>query len=331
MKAFVTGGTGFIGSHLVEALLATGQWEVRCLVRSRLKWLEGLNITPIRGTLFDTNLIRDAVRDVDTVFHLGALTRAPTWDALYRENVEATLNLLGVLKAVNPTVKKIVIASSLAVVGRAQASKADETTPLHPITYYGRSKAAMEGALDKENVDGRSLTQELPVVIIRPPSVYGPREKDLFTFFRIVSKGLCPIVRGIGALSLVHVHDLVHGMLLAADNETAAGNTYFIGSDEDVSWDQLHMAVTTVLDRTALKLPIPKWVVRPVGFVSELAGRITGTYPPMNREKAAEIRWAVKACSSEKAHRDLGYRQTVSLIDGVRDTLSWYQEQGTIR
>ena len=331
MKAFVTGGTGFIGSHLVEALLASGEWNVRCLVRSKLKWLEGLDITPVRGTLFDTALICEALCDVDVVFHVGALTRAPSWDALYRENVEATLSLLNAVKTSNPGVGKVVIASSLAVIGKAATAKADETTPLNPITRYGRSKAQMEAALAQEDSDGKNLIHELPIVIIRPPSVYGPREKDIFTFFKMVSNGLCPIIRGIGALSLVHVQDLVRGMLQAARSEATTGNTYFIGSDEDVTWNQLHHAVTTVLGRRALKLPIPRWLVQPAGFVSELAGRLTGRYPPMNREKASEIRSAVKACSSLKANRDFGYRQSVSLMDGVRNTLSWYQEQGIIR
>ena len=329
-KVFVTGGTGFIGSHLVEALLARGNCEVRCLIRTNPKWLAGLDILPVHGTLFDTDLVRAALHDVDYVFHIGGVTRARTWEAFNRENVEATQQLLRCIHHANPTLSKVVLASSLAAVGPTQSGMADESAPLRPVTRYGRSKADMEQSLRIPDSEGRVFQRELPVVVVRPPAVYGPRERDILTFFKSVNSGICPIVRGIGGLSLVHVRDLVRGILQAAMCEITSGETYFIGSNEVYSWEHLYQAVTSVLGRRALKVFVPRRLVRPIGALSELAGMVVGTYPPLNREKAREILWATKICSSAKARRDFGYRQDVSLMEGMRATLAWYRQTGML-
>ncbi len=105
-KAFVTGGTGFIGSHLVEALQQRGYGEVRCLVRTRLKWLDGLDIVPVRGDMADVEALREAVRGVDYVYHLAGVTRTPDWATFEQANITAPLTLLRVVKEVNPAVKK---------------------------------------------------------------------------------------------------------------------------------------------------------------------------------------------------------------------------------
>jgi nucleoside-diphosphate-sugar epimerase len=322
-SAFVTGGTGFVGSHLVELLLESGYDDVRCLVRSKPKWLEGMDVSLVRGSLEDDAMLREAVRDVNYVYHVGGLTRSTRWEAYYEANVDGTLKLLEAVSDVNPGVNKVLVTSSLALVGKSDQPVADEDTPMRPLSLYGRSKAEMEVQLE-------SWTDRLPLVIVRPPAVYGPREADIYTFFKTVSKGICPIV-GFGNepdLSLVHVSDLVRGMVAAAESDVTVGKTYFIGSEEQYSWPEIRDVVKEVVNRPVLTVRVPKFLVIPVGTVVEWLGRLFGQYPPLNREKADEILNACKMCSSARAGRDFGYRQEVPLEEGITQTVAWYRAEG---
>lgn len=329
-KAFVTGGTGFIGSHLVEELLQRGYSEVRCLVRTERKWLEGLDVTVVRGDLSSVEALWEGVAGVDYVYHVAGLTRAQDWEAFEQANIRATLNLLGAVRHANPDVERVLITSSLAAVGACEESVVDESSPLRPISQYGKSKAAMERALQEPMQDGTVYQDALPLTVVRPPAVYGPREADIYTFFKTVSKGLFPVI-GSGTekeLSLVHVRDLARGIVDAAEHPETAGEIYFLGSEAFYSWQEVKEATTDALGRKALKLPVPRFLVKPVGAVVEAVSRLTGQYPPLNREKAREIREACLMCSVQKARRDFGYRQEVPLDEGIRETIAWYRKEG---
>ena len=322
-KAFVTGGTGFIGSHLVEALLRRGLGEVRCLVRTRRKWLEGLPIREVRGDLFDEALVADAVRDVDYVYHNGGVTRARD-DAVFQEaNVAATLRLMETLARVNPGVRRVVVTSSLAVVGRSADPVATEESPMQPLSRYGASKARMEEALS-------AWRDRLPIAIVRPSTVYGPREADLYAFFRMANMGFCPVVGDTRepAMSLVHARDLVRGMIAAAETPGVAGETFFLGGEALYSWRDLKEAAAAALGRNALTVPVPPPLVSLSGALVEGVFRLWGSLPPFHREKAREIRYACKMCSIDKARRLLEYRPALSLKEGVADTIAWYRAQG---
>lgn len=320
--AFVTGGTGFVGSHLVEYLLGNSFQEVRCLVRTDPKYLTGLPITTVRGSMSDKAALAKGVEGADYVFHVAALTRAQTWHDFQEANIEGSGYLLETVRSVNPDLKKVVVTSSLATIGCSKVNVATETTPLQPISQYGRSKAMMEELV-------HSFTSDLPIVIVRPPAVYGPRESDLFTYFQSLSRGFCPIV-GSGkkkALSLVHVSDLVRGMVQAGYSDNTNGETYFLGGASQYSWNEIRDASATALGRRVLTIPIPRFLVGTIGAVSELAGKLTGTYPPLNREKAAEIRYACLMCDHSKATADFDYAPDKDLWSGIDETIQWYRKE----
>jgi nucleoside-diphosphate-sugar epimerase len=323
MKAFVTGGTGFVGSHLVEELRRRGYDEVRCLVRSDLKWLDGLDVVPVRGDLFDADALREGVRGVDFVYHVAGLTRAETQDALDRANVDGTVNLLEAVREANPDVRRVVVTSSLAACGPSREHPLTEADPLRPITRYGRSKEKMEAVVQER-------FRDLPVTIVRPPAVYGPREADIFTIIKAADKQrVFPIV-GDGwepQLSLVHARDLARGIADLAEADATAGETYFLGSEAYYSWNEVRDAILAALGHGAVKLNVPRPLVGLVGAAVEGVGKLTGTYPPLNREKAREAK-AAWLCSVAKARRDAGYRQTVELEEGMRETVAWYRAEG---
>ena len=317
--AFVTGATGFVGSHLAEALLERGYSEVRCLVRAEPKWLAGLDVVQIHGTLSDSGLIEQALEDVQYVYHLGAMTRARTWHELYSANVTSTMDLMTAIGNASAKVTKVCVVSSLAVVGYADRAMADESTPCNPVSRYGRTKLAMEQALVGVN---------LPMVIIRPSVVYGPKDRDLLTFFSAVNRGICAVPRGDPGLSLVHVKDLVRGIIDSAESPRTTGETYYVGSSEVVTWEALRGASQSALSKQSKLIRLPRSLIMPLGVISEFAGKLTNTYPPLNREKAREILHATKQCSSEKAARDWGYSSHVSLEEGVHETIEWYRTEG---
>jgi len=311
-----------VGSHLVELLLKSGFSEIRCLVRNELKFLEGFPVTHVRGSITDQEALARGVSDVDYVFHVAAMTRARDWHTLLAANVEGTDLLLRTVREVNPGINKVLVTSSLATVGRCDHPIATEEDPLRPVSMYGRSKVMME-----ERV--LSYTDDLPVVTIRPPAVYGPRESDIFTFFQTLSKGLCPIV-GSGreaALSLVHARDLVLGMLQAALSDKTNGQTYFLGSPSQYSWNEIRDASATALGRRVLTIHVPPSLVGTIGAISEWAGWLTGTYPAFNREKAAEARHACLMCDHSKAVREFDYKPATNLWSGIDETIRWYRSE----
>jgi len=333
-KAFVTGGTGFIGSHLAEELLRRGYSEVRCLVRNDPKWLKEAGVTLIRGDLSQVDVLWDALADVDYVYHVAGVTRATDWNTFEQGNVKATLNLLGAVRTANPGIKKVLVTSTLAVVGRSTQCPATEETPLNPISRYGKSKAEMERALWDRHEMTSSFGEELPLTVVRPSSVYGPREADIYTMIKTADDaGIFPIVGAgkVAALSLVHVRDLVHGMIDAAESDVTTGKTYFLGSEVQYSWSEVKDAIAAALGKRVLGIPVPPSLVVPIGSVVEAAGRITGRYPPLNREKAREARYTCAMCSSSKARQDFGYRQKIALDEGMAETVAWYRKENWLK
>lgn len=322
-SAFVTGGTGFVGSHLVEHLLANGYDEVKCLVRSDPKWLRGLGVSLVKGDLSNLKALKDAVRGVEYVYHIGGLTKAKTLDELREANVTGTLNLMRAIDEAAPYVRKVLVMSSLATVGQCDDDIANEDTPLKPISMYGKSKAEMEAGLTE-------WTSRLPLTIVRPAAVYGPRESDIYTFFKAAARGFSAIV-GDGEepeVNLVYATDVARGTVDATESVKTTGKTYFLGSERQYSWVEMRDAVVDALGRRVFTINIPPSMVeRLAGFVEKAAG-LVGKYPPLNRDKAREILNACKMCSVDRAKADFGYSQDVSLEIGVRRTVAWYKDKG---
>ncbi len=327
---FVTGGTGFVGSHLVEELLRRGAESVRCLVRSDPKWLADLDVEVVRGDLSDVETLWTALDGVDAVYHVAGVTRAEDRATFERVNVQGTLNLMGAVKHAAPDVDRVLVTSSLAAVGRCEQEVATEDVPLRPVSHYGRSKAQMEAALRDPHEMTTSYAEALPLTVVRPPAVYGPRDRDILDFFRTVQQHVCPVV-GWGsepAVSLIHVRDLVRGMVALATTSATAGDTYFLSSNTPYAWNDVKAAATEALDTWAVTVPVPGPLLGAVGTVAEGWGRITGSYPPLNREKTREIRYGCTMCSHDKAAAAVGFEQQIPLDEGVRATIDWYQNHG---
>jgi len=322
MKAFITGGTGFIGSHLVDYLMRTNGWQIDCLVRNELKWLEGRDVTISKGDLFDLKLLNNRLQGVDVVFHSAGVVKAPTFEAFDRGNVEATENLLRV--AIKNKIPKVVILSSLAAAGPSHGTPLSENDPMRPVSRYGESKKRMEEMIKR--IAAEPETTGTSITVIRPPAVYGPREQDILTIFKMTAKGLCPII-GNGSstpISMVHVRDLVLGMVLAAKHPHEGLQTYYISGDPPITWEQFRQSAERALGKKVKALRIkPDWVQKIAAGLETVAG-VFGAYPVLNREKAKEmvLEWT---CSIEKARTELNFHPKISLDEGVYETIQWYR------
>lgn len=320
MNAFVTGGTGFIGSHLADHLINDSEYrEVTCLVRNNEKWLKGKDYKKIIGDLHSIRVIENAIENVDTIFHLAAIVKAPSKKDFFYANVESTENIIRLANKFG--IKKVVVLSSLAAAGPSNGTPIDELTPMKPVSWYGESKKQMEEMIYKV------ASPDLSVTILRPPAVYGPREDQILTLFKMMNKGIAPVV-GDGEnpkLSIVYVNDLVQAILKAAQQKNKGVHTYFIGGDRVTNWNQIKEIASTVLGKKTTTIKIkPEWVKKIAGVI-ETTASVFGTYPVLNREKANEmiLEWT---CSHQKATNDLHYKPEVSLEEGISRTLRWYKK-----
>ncbi len=319
MKAFVTGGTGFIGSHLADRLIESEEYsDVRCLIRNNEKWLKGKEFTRVKGDLDDLAVLKKAVKDVDVIFHIAGRVMASSYDQLRHANVDATENLLRI--AQKEGVPKIVVLSSLAAVGPSENGPITEDQPMNPVSNYGKSKKEMEQKVHELANDETSIT------ILRPPAVYGPREDQIYAFFKMMNKRICPII-GNGErprISMVYVGDVVNGILKATAHKRPGVHTYFITDDKVHTWNEIRGTTSKVLGKKTVPIYVkPKFVKKIAGTVEKTAS-FFGIYPVLNREKAKELilEWT---CSSEKAEKELGYVPEYSLGEGISRTIHWYQ------
>ncbi|OLD59967.1 MAG: nucleoside-diphosphate sugar epimerase [Ignavibacteria bacterium 13_1_40CM_2_61_4] len=323
MRVLITGATGFIGSHLAEQLHQKG-YALRCLVRktSHLRWIEHLPVEYCYGDLFDEEVLKQAVADVDYVYHVAGLTKAKTREEYFLGNHIGTKNLLDAVAKVNSKLKRFILVSSLAAVGPSlNGAPVNEETPYHPITAYGESKMKAEKECLK-------MVGRLPITIVRPPAVYGPRDRDVFEFFKAVNNGLQPMI-GLRTktVSLIYVTDLVDGIVLAGEHPAAAGKVYFISSEHYYSWKEVGEVTTRIMQKKAIRLKIPVGVVYTIAAVSELFSMATGKAVLLNMEKARDIVQDAWTCDISKAKRELGFRESYTLEDGIRKTVGWYREQ----
>lgn len=321
-RCLVTGATGFVGSWLADRLLADGA-KVRCLVRpaSQHRLHSAGHIEVALGDITEPDSLPAALDGVDLVFHIAGLIKAPRESDYFRVNYLGTINLLEACRAARRP-PRIVVVSSLAAVGPSRPDRpVDEDSFCCPVTPYGKSKLRTEDAV-------AAYRPTLPIAVVRPPTVYGPRDRESLALFKVAALGLRPRLGVEGSISTVHVADLVDGILLAAKRDAAIGRTYFIAGDEQVSLAKLIDDIAAAVERVGLSVPVPAPLLRGAGRAAELARSVAGVSVVFDRWKAEEILAGYWACSNERARRELGFQPRVPLTDGLRATARWYRENG---
>jgi nucleoside-diphosphate-sugar epimerase len=327
IRCLVTGASGFVGSHLAQELVRQGA-AVRALVRktSNLQWLGGTDAEIVCGELRRPESLAAALEGVDHVFHVAGVIKATGPDAYFRVNAGGTASVLEACCGLNRK-PKVVLVSSLAAGGPSGRGPAlTEEDPPRPISFYGQSK------VEAERVAARYF-QRLPIAIVRPPVIYGPRETDVFQFIKAAARWrIAPIAGEFDTpLSLVHVQDVVAGLIAAARSPHSAGRTYYVAGPETVTWTTVADALEKVLGHRLLRFRVPMTVSRIAAVVAELTSAVTRRPALFSREKVREILADGWVCNIEKAQRELGFAPKIGIVEGMRTTIEWYRQQKWIK
>ncbi len=322
-RILVTGATGFIGSHLVDALLERGN-TVRVLARanSTSEALKGKQIEVVKGDYSDIESLKKAVKDVDYIYHVAGVTKALDEKTYIEGNVIATENLLKATFEASPTVKRFLHVSSGAAAGPSPSAEEpiDETAPPKPVTLYGKTK------LQAEEVCKR-FYEKLPITIVRPSIIYGERDKDLLEHFKTVKSGIIPIFgTAEKKYDYLYVKDLIEGMIAAAESEKTNGEIYFL-SGKAHNWEEVGEAAKKALGKSfAIKIIFPDWLSATVAAVVEDINKAQGKISILNRDRARDGKERYWTFSTKKAKRDFNFAQKTSLEEGFQRTVNWYRE-----
>jgi nucleoside-diphosphate-sugar epimerase len=326
VKVLVTGASGFLGSHVAEALAADGH-DVRVLIRrTSSRAFLAFPCEEAVGDLADPASLPAAVAGADAVIHAAGLVKARTEREFETVNACGTANLLGAIERHAPDLKRFIYISSLAAHGPSEDGLPRPVdAPPRPLTAYGRSKLAGEDLTRASAVAGRA-------VIFRPPVIYGPRDPALVPFFRLARFRLAPLLMGgHNRVSTVYVDDVAKAVALASTAEApVSGKTYCPEDGAVHTWRDLLSAIEDANGHRALRIHAPRWAFSAAALASEAFGFLARRPVSLTREKVDEMSRTHWVCSGDSLRRDLGWAPGTGIYEGVRLTREWYRRHGWI-
>ncbi|MGZ4912984.1 MAG: NAD-dependent epimerase/dehydratase family protein [Halobacteriota archaeon] len=329
MKVLVTGAAGFIGSHVVDALVERGN-NVRALVRpggdmSYLRTLRDVEI--VRGDLTDTGSLKSAVQDVQQIYNVAAKTGPWGVEEAYRAvNVQGLADLIHL--AMDAGVERIVHTSSVTVYGHHLRDIVTEGHPFHAENNpYSRSKIAGELLISQ-------LVQEhgAPVVVVRPAWVYGPRDVASFCrFVNLVEHGKSFLIGpGNNSVPVVYVRDVAQAFIKAGDaGNKVIGRAYNIADDRRVTQAEYLNTIADALQAPHVSRKFPLSALYLAGRTAEVVwqamGRRKGAPPPLTTY-GVSLLGENQQFSIDRARRELGYAPNFDVKRGVAEGVRWYLE-----
>ena len=324
MKVLVTGASGFLGGHVAEALAARGD-RVRALVRktSNRKHLEKLaGVELFEGSVEQVDRVREAVDGVDAVVHCAGIVKARSTDEFFAVNVGGTSNLVEAARRRGDAIKRFVHVSSLEACGPSPDGAPVAPDQESPVTAYGRSKLAAEKVV-------LSAQGDMPVVILRPGAIYGPRDGEILEAFKSIQRGLFPVINGGRSKGVwIYATDCAGACVRAIDADVPSGRTYFVDDGcGALEMAQMFADFERALGKKALRATLPLPVLMTVARGVEVFGRVTGRAVMLTREKANMLvqDWV---CASDATRKELGWEPKVPWHDGVPRAVAWYRENG---
>lgn len=331
MNVLVTGGTGFVGSHLIPALLKE-KYEVICLVRNqdKAKKLERkYGIKTILGDVTKAETLTGISDNIDYVIHLAAMghVSAVSEEAYHMFvgiNETGTKNLVKEFIS-SKRLKKFIHFSSTAAMGPAQYDILDETSEPNPKTPYQKSKYRSE-----QIIVNAYKEQMFPGIVIRPCMIYGPGGYgEFYKFCKLMKKGIFPKVgRGKNLTPLVYVKDVVSASVLALKNGNI-GETYIIASDISIPMDELRYYIIKNIGSKSPYIFVPCFIALTGASIIEKVSALVGKEPIVTY---TNIKSTIvdRTFKIDKAKKELKYVPECSFEDGIKKTIQWYQAEHKI-
>ena len=326
-KILITGASGFVGSHLVEEAL-----------ERNLKVYAGVRKTSSRKYLTDKRIHffemdfsdkKDLAKKLTAekfnyIIHNAGIVSASKLSQYYTVNYEYVKNLIDVLIFNNIVPEKYIQISSLAAYGPASSTDLsdflkEEDVP-KPINTYGKSKLKSEEYINS--------LDNFPYIIIRPTAIYGPREKEILTFFKLINKNIEGYI-GLKKqhLTFIYVKDLTK-TILDATLSGVSQKSYFISDGKYYSQNHLGKYAKRFLNKKTIPFHVPVTLVRGIAWLLEQPAKFTGNYPALNLEKVNILESMNWKCDLTALKTDLNFQPQYDLEQGLEETLRWYKENG---
>jgi nucleoside-diphosphate-sugar epimerase len=325
-KLLITGASGFLGFHLIEAALLQ-KYEVYAGVRksSNTKHLLNNRVVLVEMDLADVNSIKNMLErhGITHIIHAAALTKAKTETDYNFSNALLTRNLAIAAAEMGTVIKKFVFISSLAAMGpSANGEPVKEDDIPRPLTWYGKSKLLAEKYLLEIN--------NLPLIGLRPTAVYGPREKDLLLLIKSVSKGLeVYIGSDEQQLSFVYVKDLAT-IAVNCLSSKIIGEFYNISDGKVYNRYAFADAAKKATHKKTIRLQLPLALIKTIAAGMDALYRKSSKTPVLNKDKIKELTATDWSCDITKSQRDLGYLPSYDLESGMAETVQWYRANNWI-
>lgn len=320
-QALVTGGSGFIGSHLLDKL-RRADWSVRCLIRetSSRRRLPREGVELAIGDLDDRDSLKEHLKGITTVFHLAGRIRARSREGFFRTNREGTVNLLEASRQAG-SVKRFIYVSSLSAAGPSpDGHPLREEETARPVSFYGESKLAAEE-------ETRRFQRNFSITILRPAAVYGPGDRETLQVVKMAERGLMFQPGGPGfTFSSLHVADLVDGIVLAAGRPDETPAAYFLADGNLYVWEETFTLLKSLLGKGSRSLKIP-WAAgrNALRLAAGICPRSTAAF---YLDKIREMNHKYWVCDISRARAELGFSPRHDIETGLRETIRWYREAG---
>jgi len=318
-SAFVTGANGFIGSHLVKYLLKQG-WCVNILVRkgSDLSRIHGLPVKRFCGDLFNTDAVREGMKNCEYIFHVAGVIDALEPGEYYSVNADGTGHLVSIAEEMRVRVQRFLYVSSISVMGpSSKNSILNEHSPLRPVSDYGKSKREGEITVMKSG---------LRWTIVRPTNILGIGQKELFAILSTLRYGLKPLIgKRETQTTICFVDDLIRGIVLAAQEDASVGKTYIIASRKAYSFRFLINTAARILGKRYC-IPLPFAVLYLLAVLSRNLASVTGKKPLIDPVKLIQTRRDYWFHDSSLIKRELGFQTRISAEDGLAAIIEYYRD-----
>jgi dihydroflavonol-4-reductase len=327
VKILITGITGFLGSHLADALIRTHKYELFGTYRNydKAAWFEKQGIQMKKIDLCNRASLQGLAKDVDVVVHLAALMRFhERWDPLYTHNVTATEWIAR--DAMENHVDHFIFGSSTEAVGPVDHVPGDEISPYNPTYLYGKTKQRAEQWLLGQHHDN-----DFPVTILRPTGIYGPGDVyvTLSTVRAVAHKKLRFLPgRGDKYIHFTYVDDIVQGILRTIEKpKQSIGEVITLASDQYTTYKEMFTIIANLLDVPPPVHSIPLSLAKAYLFFVQWKNARKDIDDFVMHTSLVETMKTNRAYSNEKAKQLLGFSPQYSYQEGIRRTLDWYKEK----